>query len=72
MEIEDLLFDVAALAGKAEIPLSVYPELQVGDIVLLDQKVEEGFSIRVGDEIRYRGHPGLCETRKAIRIDERV
>lgn len=72
MNIEELFFDVTALIGKTEIPMAAYLGLQVGDILLLDQKVGEPFSIEVGEEVRFSGRPGLSETRKAVKIDERI
>jgi len=72
MDIEELSFDVSALIGKTEIPMTAYLGLQVGDILLLDQKVGEPFSIEVGEESRFSGRPGLSETRKAVKIHERI
>ncbi|MCC5832305.1 MAG: FliM/FliN family flagellar motor switch protein [Chlamydiales bacterium] len=72
MEIEELSFDVKALIGKIEIPVSTYLGLQVGDILLLDQRIEEPFMIEAGEELCFSGRPGLSATRKAVRIDERI
>lgn len=72
MDIEELCFDVTALIGKVEIPMAAYLGLQVGDILLLDRKVGEPFMIEVGEDARFSGHPGLSETRKAVKIDERI
>ncbi len=72
MDIEELPFNVTAKIGKAEIPMSAYLGLQVGDILLLDQKVGEPFTIEVGEKACFSAHPGLSETRKAVKIDERI
>ncbi len=72
MDIAQLPFEVAALIGRTEIPMRAYLGLQVGDIVLLEQKIEEPLSIQVGGETRYLGRPGLSETRKAVTIHERI
>ncbi len=72
MDIAKLPFEVAALIGRAEIPMKAYLGLQVGDIVLIEQKVEEPLTIQVNGEARYRGRPGLSETRKAVTIHERI
>lgn len=72
MDIEKILFEVAALIGRTEIPMAVYLGLQVGDILLLDKNVGEPLTVEVGEEIRFSGRPGLSEVRKAIRINERI
>lgn len=72
MDIEKVLFEVAVLIGRTEIPMAVYLGLQVGDILLLDKNVGELLTVKVGEEIRFSGRPGLSEVRKAIRINERI
>ena len=72
MDIQELCFDVTALIGKGRLPRESYLELQVGDILLLEQKVGEPLWIKVGEKPFFRAHPGLSETRKAVKIDERI
>lgn len=72
MRIDDIPFSVSVLLGKAEIPLTAYAGLQVGDIIILDQEVSEGLVVRVGSTERYRATAGLYETHKAITIDGRI
>lgn len=72
MRIEFLSFDLVAVVGKSEIPQAAYSDLRVGDILLLDQKIEDPIIVRIGEEPFFRGRPGLSETHKAVRIDERI
>ena len=72
MNLDEIQFEMTTLLGRAEIPMRAYLGLQIGDILVLDQTIEEGLAVRVGEEERYRVSAGLLETHKAIRIDERV
>jgi flagellar motor switch protein FliM len=72
MNIENLPFEVTAVIGTAELPMTAYLGLQTGDILLLDQAVGDPFKIFVGEEVYFKGHPGLSETRKAVKINERI
>lgn len=72
MHIDDLPFEVTAVLGKAELPLAAYLGLHVGDILVLDQPIEQGLAVRVGEKERYLATAGLFETYKAITIDERI
>lgn len=72
MNLEQFPFEISVLLGKAELPMDAYLELKEGDILLLDQKVGEPFQIQVGSETGYLGTLGLLETRKAVKIDERI
>ena len=72
MEIDDLPFEICALVGKAHLPMGAYLALQVGDILLLEQQVGEPFVIKGGETPLFTGTPGLSETRKAVRLDERI
>jgi flagellar motor switch protein FliM len=72
MNIDDIQFEVSALLGKALIPVTAYFDLQVGDILVLDQPIEQGLVVRVGIQERYLATAGLFEIHKAIKIDERI
>jgi flagellar motor switch protein FliM len=72
MQVDDLLFSLTVLLGRTQIPLTTYLELQVGDILVLDQKLENGLAVRVGSKTLFYGSAGLIGTHKAISIDERI
>lgn len=72
MRIDSLSFDLVAVVGKSEIPQTAYLDLRVGDILLLDQKIEDPITLRIGEDPYFRARPGLSETHKAVRIDERI
>lgn len=70
MKCEEISFAVHVLVGRAELPMLGYCDLQIGDILLLDQKVGSPFSMVVGEEERFRGYPGLKAAHKAVKIYE--
>lgn len=72
MKIDDLSFEISALLGKATLSFKDYSELQVGDVIVLDQQIEEGLRLRIGTVERYLATAGLFKTHKALLIDERI
>ena len=72
MKIDEIPFAVSVLLGEADIPLSAYLELQIGDVIVLNQKSEESLRVRIGSVEHYVATAGLFETHKAITIDGRV
>lgn len=58
--------------GSAELHVSDLADLQVGDVILLDQKIDEPLEAQVAGLPKYRGWPGRVGTRQAIQIDELV
>ncbi len=72
MELKHLPLNLQVLVGSTELPLTAYHDLQVGDIVLLEQPLANPLTVSVQDEPLFRGSVGFCETKKAVRIDERI
>ncbi|MEZ5315700.1 MAG: FliM/FliN family flagellar motor C-terminal domain-containing protein [Chlamydiales bacterium] len=72
MKIEELLIDLLVIIGKCEMPIENYLALRKGDILLIDQRVEDSLIVKVSDESFFKGRPGLSETQKAVRINERI
>lgn len=72
MEIGELRFDLVALIGEGWLPMSSYLQLEVGDILLLDQKISAPLAMIAGEKPLFYARPGLSENRKAVRIDERI
>jgi flagellar motor switch protein FliM len=58
--------------GTTELNLSQLSGLQVGDLLLLDQRHEEGVSAAAGGQTLFRGRVGRIGSRKAFRIDSFV
>jgi flagellar motor switch protein FliM len=55
--------------GTTELKLSQLSRLQVGDVVLLDQRNEEGVSAGAGNRNLFRGRIGRVGSWKAFRIE---
>ena len=68
MHIENLIFDVKALLGAAELTQEEYHSLIVGDIIMLDKHVEEKIDVSIGNEVHFSALPGNYEIHKAIKI----
>lgn len=72
MQIEEIPFEVTALLGTTSLPLTAYMGLHVGDIIILDQPVDQRLVVRIGKQDRYQATAGLFTTHKAVTIDERI
>lgn len=72
MNVEDLNFPVCVSVGSVDFHMSSYLDLQIGDILILDQKVEDPVKVKAGGDVYFFARPGLQETHKAVKIYERV
>ncbi|HNV70819.1 MAG TPA: flagellar motor switch protein FliM [Candidatus Ozemobacteraceae bacterium] len=61
---------VIAELGTATLTLQDILNLQVGDILLIDRLVKEELDIRVGNQIKFRGRPGVLGKKMAISINQ--
>lgn len=59
---------VKALLGKSSISVSDFTNLQIGDVIRLDTKVEDELSIYVGNIRKFTALPGSTEKKYAVRI----
>jgi flagellar motor switch protein FliM len=60
---------VQVVLGTTELKLSQLSQLQVGDVILLDQRNEEGIVASSGGQPLFRGRAGRIGSWKAFRID---
>lgn len=58
--------------GYTSIRVDELLELKPGDVITLDQAYGESLYLKVGDEIKYRGQPGVSRGRYAARIEHVV
>lgn len=72
MDITHIPFQVTALLGKTSLPLTSYLELQIGDILVLNQPIDQGLVVLVGKQERFRATAGLYLNHKAITLDEPI
>lgn len=63
---------IIAELGKATITVGELLNLSKGDVIQLDQTIENKLKIRVGNHVKFRGQPGTVKGRMAVLIDEVV
>ena len=63
---------VVAELGTAQARLSDVLTWKPGDILHLDQYVDDPISLSVEKAVRFKGRPGVYRSSRAVRIDERV
>jgi flagellar motor switch protein FliM len=63
---------VVAELGTAQARLSDVLAWKPGDILHLDQYVDDPISLSVEKAVRFKGRPGVYRSSRAVRIDERV
>jgi flagellar motor switch protein FliM len=70
--VHTLALTMEVVLGSAELRLSDLSSLQVGDVVLLDQRAADGVLARAGGQDLFRGQPGKLGSWKAFQIDGTV
>ncbi|MHB9093043.1 MAG: flagellar motor switch protein FliM [Eubacteriales bacterium] len=66
--IEKAVVNVSAVLGKATIEVKDMLELQSGDVVLLDSKVNDPIEIMVGTKQKFHARPGVIGSKTAVQI----
>lgn len=61
---------IKAVVGRTSITVAEFLGLSVGDVVILDRKVNENFEIYIEDELKYFGRPGLINKNIAVKVTE--
>ncbi|MDA5107373.1 MULTISPECIES: flagellar motor switch protein FliM [Brevibacillus] len=61
---------VIAELGTATITVGEFLQLQPGDVIQLDQLIENKLKIRVGNRLKFLGQPGTQKGRVAVQIEE--
>ncbi|MGI6649852.1 MAG: flagellar motor switch protein FliM [Bacillota bacterium] len=66
--LEAVTVPLMAVCGKAQITLSEFLELQVGDVVSLDTTVGDDLSLLVDEIPKYKVQPGVVGNRLAVQV----
>ncbi|GAB1529139.1 MULTISPECIES: flagellar motor switch protein FliM [Brevibacillus] len=61
---------IVAEMGTATITVGDFLQLQKGDVIQLDQSIDNKLKIKVGDHVKFVGQPGTHKGRVAVQIDE--
>ncbi len=63
---------IIARLGKSRITVKELLEIQVGDVIRLENKVDEPVEIFIENKIKFKGHPGVIKNKLAVEITEIV
>ncbi|MBY0088779.1 flagellar motor switch protein FliM [Brevibacillus sp. M2.1A] len=61
---------IVAEMGTATITVGDFLQLQKGDVIQLDQSIDNKLKVKVGDHLKFLGQPGTHKGRVAVQIDE--
>ena len=64
--------NLSTVVGQSTISISELLNLQKGDIILLNQSVDQPFEIFVENQLKFRGKPGIKKKNVAVMITEVV
>lgn len=71
-KVQNTPLTIKAVLGQTILPVSDFIELQVGDVLPLDNNVNEDTKVLVGDILKFRAVPGVRKNRVALKITEIV
>lgn len=66
--VKNVKVDVCAILGSANISINDLINLENGDVVLLNQKINDEIRLNVGDEFIYKAKPGLIGMKNGVEI----
>ncbi|RSL33176.1 flagellar motor switch protein FliM [Salibacterium salarium] len=64
--------DVQAILGNSEITIEEFLQLNRGDVIELDQNIEEPLLVSAGGEPKYYGQPGQLKKNMAVQITDEI
>lgn len=70
--VEGVPVDVEVVLGEARLSTRDLVGLEVGDVIVLDRRVDEPLEIRVGGISKFTGRPGLVGRRMAVVIERKT
>ncbi|MEC4682262.1 MAG: flagellar motor switch protein FliM [Nitrospirota bacterium] len=71
-QLDAVPLKVVAELGTTTARLSEVLAWKVGDVLLLDQYIDDPIRLTVEKALRFRGRPGVYRSSRAVRIEERV
>lgn len=66
--IEKAVVNLSVVLGKATIQVGELLELQTGDVIMLDSKVNQLVELMVGSKLKFHGQPGVIGSKTAVQI----
>ena len=68
--IDKAMIPVKAVLGTSKISVSDFVNLQIGDIIRIDKKVDQELEVFVGNIKKFKALPGYYEDKYAVRVTE--
>lgn len=68
--ISKAVIPISAELGRSNITVMDFVNLQPGDVIKLDRKVDEELNVFVGNIVKFKALPGVLDERSAIKITE--
>jgi flagellar motor switch protein FliM len=69
-ELSNTFIDVTAILGSTMLPLKDILNLQPGDVIRLNQKIDNPVVVTVNKNKWFLGEPGLIHNYKAVKINK--
>lgn len=66
--VRDLPVDVTVTLGSVELQLSQLAQLNVGDVIVLDQRIHQPLQVSIADQTKLCGWPGRHGNRQVLQI----
>ena len=68
--IDNALIPMKAVLGTSKINVQDFVNLQLGDIIRLDRKVDDELEVYVGNIKKFKALPGYSDNKNAVRVTE--
>ena len=68
--IDNALIPMKAVLGTSKINVQDFVNLQLGDVIRLDRKVDEELEVYVGNIKKFKALPGYSDNKYAVRVTE--
>ena len=66
--IDKAMIPIKAVLGTSKISVSDFVNLQVGDVIKIDKKVDQELEVYVGNIKKFTALPGYFENKYAVRV----
>jgi flagellar motor switch protein FliM len=71
-QLDSIPVKLVAELGRSQARLSEVMAWKPGDVIYLDQYMDDPINLTIEKALRFRGRPGVYRSSRAVRIDERV
>jgi flagellar motor switch protein FliM len=71
-KLQETMVELSCTMGMAKINASELLSMKVDDVIMLDQKSGNSVIVNVENIPKFRGYPGACNKKKAVKIIDRL